>query len=236
MESLKVLLQKIQNERFIHHISELTYDRLSALWHLDPSVESQLSEVLSRVVTGLFFIRYLGHINDLVMEEADIKENMTSEDLSDRKKVEAMENKLSKCKRMRFLLREEILPLLREIIEDTKVTNLTDLTRLAHSGDYLCSALDDLKGRKDGEYTLWLEAVPEYYKDDLSHMDLIRRRERKGLMALEKWVRNLHQHTPVDSFLTDGKTYSSRPLTRERRRPLCGFSRWTRKSLDWRAS
>ncbi len=237
MESLMTLLRKIQDERFIHYISELTYDRIFTLWHLSPEVEKQLSALLSKTVMGLFFIRYLSHINDLLIEKAQIKERLTSEDLVNNNKLKELEEKLKDYKNdTENLLKEYILPLLNEIMEETRVTTLTDFVKLAHSGDYLSTALDEMKERNDPDYILWLEAVPEYYNDDLIHMGLKRKKSKKGMLLLDKWVSNMNQHMPTDSFMHNGKTYSLRPLKRERRRPLCGFSRWTRRSIDHKVS
>ncbi len=236
MKDLKSLLDKIQDERFIHNMSEVTYDSLFALWHLNPKIERQLSGIVSKAVIGLFLIRYLTHHNREVMKEANIKNRLTSKDLSNRKVIEKVVKKLSKCNRSRLLLEKEILPQLIDIVENTRARSLTDITRLAHAGDYLLSALDDLKATEDPDYLLWLEALPEYYEKDLTHMSLKKRpvtlsKGRTRPLALEKWVTNMNTHTPtIDAtFADDGKTFSIRPLIKERRRPLVGFNRWVKE-------
>lgn len=235
MDNLKSLLNKIQDERFVHNISELTYDRLFALWHISPKIERQLSGIVSKVVIGLFFIRYLTHMSNTVMKEANIKNRLTSKDLSDNKKIASIAKKLNKSDKFKSLLEKEILPQLIEIIETTGAKDLTDLSKLAHSGDYLSLALDDMKVIEDYDYNLWLEAVPEYYDNDLRHMRLKKKpvtinKSSTRKLTLEKWVTNLNKHTPLnDAVLTNGKTFSIRTMVKERRRPLLGFNRWVKE-------
>src|SRR3989304_10519632 len=174
MKDLKSLLNQIQGERFVHQISELTYDQIFALWHLNPKIERQLSGVVSKVVIGLFLLRYLSHLNHEVMREANVKNRLTSKDLSDKKKIEKVVKKLGKSDRLKTILEKEIFPHLIDILENTKAKNLTDLTMLAHAGDYLSSALDDMKSVEDPEYRLWLFFRPEKYYKDLTPIRLTR--------------------------------------------------------------
>lgn len=228
MKDIKLLLKKIQDERFVHNISELTYDRLFALWHLSPATERHLSEILSKVIIGLFFIRYLTHINDAVVDEVNIKDRLTSKDLSNKRKIEKILNRLIKSDIFKPVLEKEILPQLANIIENTKARDLTDLIKLAHAGDFLLSALDDMRDVRDPEYLLWLEAVPEYYDNDLNHMSLKKgpvtiRGAKTRTLTLEKWIKNLNQHTTsIDAVITNGKTFSIRSVIKERRRQLLG--------------
>jgi len=230
MKDLRVLLEKIQEERFVHHVSELTYDRIFSLWHLGPTAERYLSEIVSRVIIGLFTIRYLKHLHDELIEEAGVGDKLTSKDLSDKGKIEKMVKDLSNCERLRSLVEEEILPHLVEIMENTKAGDLTDLVKLAHAGDFLLSALEDMKDNEDTEYPLWLEAVPHYYEKDLIHLGLKKRHDTskgkdKGSIPLDKWVKNLHKYMPSVPMVTaKGKTFFMRPPVKERRRSLYGFS------------
>lgn len=232
MNDYKQLLEKIQDERFIHNISELTYDKLFALWHLSPSVEKQLSEILSKVIIGLFILRYLGHINEEVVKDAGLKKRLTSKDLSDKKKITNLMKELNNSKRFKFILEKDILPLLQDIIENSKANNITDLVKLAHTGDYFSSALEDMKDTEDFEYQLWLESIPEYYGKDIIHMSLKKpsqgiKENKKKLLLLDKWVTNLHQHTTsIDAEFSDGKTISVKPWIHERRRHPFGFNGW----------
>lgn len=238
MKDLKALLKKIEDERFVHNISELTYDRLFALWHLSPTVERDLSEILSKVIIGLFFIRYLTHINDAVVEEAGIEDQLTSNDLSNKGKIEDLINKLGKNKRFKSVLEKEILPQLIDILENTTTGGLTDLVKLAHAGDFLSSAMDDLKDSGDPEYLLWLESVPEYYDKDLNHMGLRKgpvtiKKGKSRTLTLEKWISNLDQHTPsMDAVFADEKTFSIKQPVNERRRPLLVFNRWAKENTN----
>ncbi|MDZ4384596.1 MAG: hypothetical protein U0940_03835, partial [Nitrospirota bacterium] len=104
MKDLKSLLSQIKNERFVHQISELTYDHIFTLWHLNPKIERQLSGVVSKVVIGLFLLRYLSHLNHEVMKEANVKNRLTSKDLSDKKKIEKAVKKLGKSDKLKTLL------------------------------------------------------------------------------------------------------------------------------------
>ena len=232
MKDLKSLLSQIKNERFVHQISELTYDHIFTLWHLNPKIERQLSGVVSKVVIGLFLLRYLSHLNHEVMKEANVKNRLTSKDLSDKKKIEKAVKKLGKSDKLKTLLEKEIFPQLIDILENTKAKNLADLTRLAHAGDYLSSALDDLKSVEDPEYRLWLESVPEYYDKDLTHLSLKRgpvtiSKGKTRSFALDRWVTNLNKHTPsIEAVFAGDRTFSVRSQIRERRRPLLGFNRW----------
>lgn len=232
MKDLQALLDKIQEERFVHHISELTYDRLFALWHLSPVAERHLSEILSRVITGLFFVRYLKHVHDAVIDEAAIEDKLSSKDLADQEKIEKTVKSLGHCEKFRALLEEEILPQLVDIMENTKARDLTDLVKLAHAGDFLLSALKDMKDSEDPEYPLWLEAVPEYYEKDLIHLSLKKRpvtfhHGKRRSLPLEKWVKNLNQYMPsVPVVSAKGRTFFIRPPVKERRRSLYGFKRW----------
>ncbi len=230
-EELKFLLKNIQDERFVHHVSELTYERLFALWHLSPQAERQMSRLLSRVVTGLFFIRYLSHFNDIVAKEAGINERPASSDLSKREEVEKIIKKLEKSSRFRSILEWDVLPDLIDIIEHTKTLDLSDLVKLAHSGDYLATALDDMKSTDDPDYQMWLESIPDYYQRDVIHLGLKKRRlnsRRKKVnpLVLDKWVTNLSQHSPsINAVFKNEKTISLKPWIVERRRPLLGFVR-----------
>ncbi|HZX47612.1 MAG TPA: hypothetical protein VFF47_00165 [Nitrospirota bacterium] len=232
-KELKLLLKNIQDERFVHHVSELTYERLFALWHLSPSIGRQMSRLISKVVIGLFFIRYLSHINDLVASDAGIKERPKSFDLSDSKAIEKIIKKLEKSSKFRSILESDILPDLIDIIDHTKALDLNDLIILSHSGDYLATALDDMKESDDPEYQLWLESIPDYYQKDVMHLGLKKRSlNSKGRkinpLILDKWVANLNQHSPsINAVFKNGKTISLKPWIAERRRPLLGFIRRT---------
>ena len=232
-KELKLLLKNIQDERFVHHVSELTYERLFALWHLSPSIGRQMSRLISKVVIGLFFIRYLSHINDLVASDAGIKERPKSFDLSDSKAIEKIIKKLEKSSKFRSILESDILPDLIDIIEHTKALDLNDLIILSHSGDYLATALDDMKESDDPEYQLWLESIPDYYQKDVMHLGLKKRslnskRRKINPLILDKWVANLNQHSPsINAVFKNGKTISLKPWIAERRRPLLGFIRRT---------
>ncbi len=235
-KELKLLLKNIQDERFVHHVSELTYERLFALWHLSPAVGRQMSRLLSRVVIGLFFVRYLSHLNDIVAKDAEINERPTSSDLADREQVEKLIKKLEKSSRFRSILEWDIMPNLIDVIEHTKTLDLNDLVKLAHSGDYLATALDDMKESDDPEYQLWLESIPDYYQRDLIHLGLKKRslssrRKKVNPLVLDKWVTNLNQHTPsINAVFQNGKTISLKPWIDERRRPLFGFVRRTKEA------
>lgn len=204
MKDLKAFLDeidKINDERFVHHFSELIYDSLFALWHLSPTIERQLSEILSKVVIGIFFIRYLSHINEMVAEDADLKDRLTSKDLSDKDKIEWILKRLNKCDRFKSALEKDILPGLIDIIKNTSARDLTDLTRLAHAGDFLSSAMNDMRDIKDPDYPLWLESVPEYYDKDIAHMSL--KKSQANIRAGKRRV------------ITLEKPFSIRPLTKE---------------------
>lgn len=236
MKEFKQLMKKIQDERFIHNISEITYDRLFALWHLSPAVEKQLSEILSKVIIGLFFLRYLGHLNEEVVKEAGLKTRLTSKDLSDTEKISEMIKELSSSRRFRGIMEKEILPLLNDIIDNSKAKNLTDIVKLAHTGDYFSSALEDMKDNGDFEYQLWLESVPEYYDKDIIHMSMKKslpalKEKRKRLLILDNCVTNLHQYTPsIDAEFINGNTISVKPWANERRRPPLGLCRWVKEN------
>jgi len=110
MNEFEDLLKKLQDERFVHSISELTYDKLFALWHLSPAVEHQLSEIISKVIIGLFSIKYLSHINEMVISEADLDDRTTSYDLSDKEKIRRITEKLSSSEKFKTILEKDILP------------------------------------------------------------------------------------------------------------------------------
>ncbi|MDD5433949.1 MAG: hypothetical protein PH343_00835 [Nitrospira sp.] len=236
MKDIEQILKKIQDERFIHNISELTYDRLFALWHLSPSVEKQLSEILSKVIIGLFILRYMEHLNEEVVKDSGLTSRLTSNDLSDKGKIASITKDLSNSKRFKAILEKEILPHLKDIIENSKANNLTDLVKLAHTGDYFSSALEDMRDAGDFEYQLWLEAIPEYYGNDIIHMALKKtaagiKEKKKRLLLLDKWVTNMHQHTStMDAEFTDGNTVSLKPWINERRRYPFGFNIYVKEN------
>lgn len=212
MEDLKALLDEINDERFIHHFSDLIYDKLFALWHLSSATERHLSEILSKVVMGLFFVRYLSHINEMIVEDADLRDRLTSKDLSDKEKIERIIDRLNKSGRFKSALEKDILPRLIDIIENTKTKDLKDLTMLAHAGDFLSSALDDMRDIEDPEYFLWLEAVAEYYDKDINHMGLKKMpvsfsAGKRRLITLEK---TLSINPLVKEQITDASRLSSR--------------------------
>lgn len=237
MKDLKSLLNQIQDERFIHQLSDLTYDQIFTLYHLNPKIERQISGVVSKVVIGLFLLKYLSHLNHEVMKEANIKGRLTSKDLSNKKKIEKITRKLEKSSKLKILLEKDIFPQLIDVMENTRARNLMDLTMLAHAGDYLSSALDDMKSVEDPEYRLWLESVPEYYDKDLTHLSLKRApvtisKGKTRSFALDRWVTNLNKHTPsIEAVFAGGTTFSVRSQIRERRRPLLGFNRWVKEKI-----
>lgn len=167
-------LEQIKKERFVHSLSHIIYDKVSTLWHIDKESEELMSQIASKVVVGIFCLEYLSHIHLLVKKKARIKKDITALDLSNENFMAAVKSRLS---------HKEIADLskktahrLKRIFDSIDIKTLEDLTKMAHTGDYLLSSLHDMKDSNHEEYSLWLSSIPYYYEKDMKHLGLIKSR------------------------------------------------------------
>jgi hypothetical protein len=189
-------------------------------------LEPLLSRILSKWVIGSFCVRYLSHIHELIREETGLNEKITAETLSDEGKIRQITRQLGSHKKYGEILEKDILPALKTILDQGEAESLTDLTRLAHAGDYLLSALEDLRKHHDPDYPLWVESVPTYYETDVRQMDLLNPSTRSRRIPLTSWISNLEQHLPIcEPVEAVGKTFTFQTPRKERRRALLGLNR-----------
>ena len=165
--------EEIIKERFVHSLSNIIYDKVSALWHVDKESEKFMARIAANVVLGTFCLEYLSHINLLIKEKAKITENITAADLSDKDLMTKVKAALSGNKEAASLFRNAASQL-KKIIEVADIKTLEDLTKIAHTSDYLLSSLQDMKDSNHGEYTIWLSSIPYYYEKDLMHLGLMK--------------------------------------------------------------
>lgn len=165
--------EQIIKQRFVHSLSNIIYDKVSTLWHIDKESEKFMSRIAANVVVGTFCLEYLSHINSLIKEKAGIKENITAADLSDKDLMAKIKDALA-CNKETASLFKNAAVLLKKIIELADIKTLEDLTKIAHTSDYLLSSLQDMKDSNHDEYAMWLSSTPYYYEKDLTHLGLIK--------------------------------------------------------------
>lgn len=161
-------IEEILDEKFVHNLSDLIYNRISTLWHIDRQIETLLSRITAKVVAGIFCIEYLSHIDSLAKQRLGIT-GLTDRNLTDSKRVEKIRKRLSKDRALAAIARK-VVPLLNRIVEDVEAGNLDKVTQLAHAGNYLLSSLEDLRDGGHPDYTLWLDSLPYYYEKDLRYI------------------------------------------------------------------
>ncbi|MBI4714555.1 MAG: hypothetical protein HY760_01160, partial [Nitrospirae bacterium] len=160
--------------------------------------------------------------------EAGITEPITAGDLSDTGTIKKLSRQAASQNQYAEVLEKEILPTLKAVMEQTEAETLTDLTRLAHAGDYLLAGLEDLRKNADPSYSLWMESLPHYYEKDLRRMELVRTGVRARRIPLTEWITNLDQHLPCcETTENEGATLAVRPVRKERRRGRLGINRWS---------
>ncbi len=172
-QRLNQSLEQIVRQRFVHSLSDIVYDKLSMLWHIDKESEKLMAQIASRVVVGIFCLEYLSHINSLVKKKAGIKENITALDLPDEDFIAGIKSRLSNNKDASDLFKRAARQM-KKLLDSTDIKTLEDLTKMAHTGDHLLSSLKDMKGSGSNEYGIWLSSMPYYYEKDLRHLGLIR--------------------------------------------------------------
>ena len=186
--------EQIIKERFVHSLSSIIYDKVSTLWHIDKESEKFMARIAANVVVGTFCLEYLSHINSLIKEKAKIKGNITAADLSDKDLMAKIKAALSGNKEAASLFKNAAT-LLKKIIELANIKTLEDLTKVAHTSDYLLSSLQDMKDSNHDEYAIWLSSIPYYYENDLMHLGLMKEAQFKIQdMGLDS---NNYYSTPV---------------------------------------
>ncbi len=202
----EALLKEVADERYVHSLSELTYNNVSSLWHISSSSEKELARIAARVICGIFCLKYLSHIDRLIKKKHRIK-GLTDRDLSDPEKASDAVERFSEDEELRTIV-EEVLPALRELVDSVGPEDLEKLTQMAHTGDYLLAALDDLRRSGDDDYRLWLLSIPHYYEKDLESLRVLRR---PGFVEeLERFVENTWKgQIPIEAL-----SFNMRPPAR----------------------
>lgn len=167
-------LEQVMKERFVHSLSQIVYDKVSALWHIDKESEELMSQIASKVVIGMFCLEYLSYINKLVKEKNKVTHNITAFDLSDKDLIEDIKSRLSNKEAADSFKKTACL--LKKFLDSTDIKTLEDLTQVAHTGDYLLYSLKDMKDSNHDEYNLWLSSMPYFYEKDLSYLGLVKSR------------------------------------------------------------
>ncbi|MBI3754927.1 MAG: hypothetical protein HY265_02035 [Deltaproteobacteria bacterium] len=165
-QGLNQSLEQIVKQRFVHSLSDIVYDKVSTLWHIDKESEKLMAQAASRVVAGIFCLKYLSHINSLVKKKAGIKDDITASDLSDEGFIAGIKSRLSDNKDASGFFKKAVRRM-KKLLDSIDIKTLEDLTKMAHTGDYLLSSLKDMKDSDSDEYNLWLSSMPYYYEKDL---------------------------------------------------------------------
>lgn len=171
-QRLSQSLEQIVKQRFVHSLSDIIYDKVGALWHIDKESEKLMAQIASRVVVGMFCLKYLSHINSLVKRKAGIKRDITALALSDENFMAEMKSKLSNKETSELFRRTARR--MKQLLDSMDIKTLEDLTKIAHTGDYLLSSLDGIKNSDGYDYELWLHSMPYYYEKDLRHLGLVK--------------------------------------------------------------
>lgn len=159
---------QILKDRFTHNSSDIVYDTISALWHMDDECEELISKIASKVVIGLFCLEYLSHLNEVIKEKVGVKNNITTKDLTNNEVIDDLKNRLKTSEDLGKRIKG-VIASLKDLLETADIKNLDELTKIAHAGDYLLSSLNDMKGVNKDDYNLWLYSIPHYYKKDLQN-------------------------------------------------------------------
>ncbi|HAG52129.1 MAG TPA: hypothetical protein DCL42_12450 [Deltaproteobacteria bacterium] len=167
-------LEQVMKERFVHSLSQIVYDKVSALWHIDKESEELMSQIASKVVIGMFCLEYLSYINKLVKEKNKVTHNITAFDLSDKDLIEDIKSRLSNKETADSF--KKTARLLKKFLDSTDIKTLEGLTQVAHTGDYLLYSLKDMKESNHDEFNLWLSSMPYFYEKDLSYLGLVKSR------------------------------------------------------------
>lgn len=170
-KKLNQSLEQIIKQRFVHSLSGIVYDKVGALWHIDKESEKLMAQIASRVVVGMFCLKYLSHIDSLVKKKARIKHDVAALDLSDEDFVAGIKSRLSDKDIAELFKR--IARRMKQLLDSMDIKTLEDLTKIAHTGDYLLSSLEDMKNSGGGDYDIWLSSMPYYYEKDLRHLGLV---------------------------------------------------------------
>ncbi len=185
------LIKALLKERYVHSLSPLVYDRIATLWHLDEDLERDLAHLCSKVWIGHFCLRYLSHFNEILKRKVDVDRGLKAEELSEETRKD-LRKKISD-REMRRRLKEEIMPLLKDLMEKARARNLDQLTSMIHGGEYLLSSLEDMAGHE--EYDLWLHSLPEMYRKDLSYSGILREGGR-STRPIYSYISNLEEFIP----------------------------------------
>jgi hypothetical protein len=174
-QRLNKTLRHIIKERFVHSLSHLVYDKVATLYHIDKESEGLMSQIASNVVIGMFCLEYLSHINALIKKKAGLERETTALDLSDEDVISRIKSSLSNREIADIF--KKTARILKRIMDSADIKTLEDLTKVAHTGDYLLSSLRDMKDLGYDEYSMWLHSIPYYYERDLKHLSIIKERE-----------------------------------------------------------
>lgn len=157
----------------------------------EEGVES-LSFIACKVVIGLFFLEYLSHLDKVLRKKAGIKKGITASDLTNEGIINKIKERLSGVKGITRQIKE-VISSLKGFMDSVDAKGLEELTRIAHTGDYLLSSLDDLKESKHQDYTLWLYSIPHYYEKDLQYQGLLK----ETGIPLQEAIGNLEEYMPI---------------------------------------
>jgi hypothetical protein len=90
-------IQQLLGERFVHNLSELIYNSVSTLWHIDRECEEHLSHISARVISALFCLELLSHIDALIKKKLGLT-NVTDATLADLKGLKQLKERLGREK------------------------------------------------------------------------------------------------------------------------------------------
>lgn len=192
--SIEEVFKGLLEERYVHELSSLLYERIATLWHLDPEIERELAFICSRLWWGYFCIEYLSHFHRALMERYRIDKGLKAGEFTEGIKKD-LRKKITD-RDMARQLKEEILPQLREIMEKVEPRDMDRLTAMIHSGEYLLASLEDMAEDSYEEYPLWLSSIPHLYRKDLHYLGVIRPVARRPSMPLHNYIANLKDLMP----------------------------------------
>ncbi len=165
---LEKSIQQVLGERFVHNLSGLIYNSVSTLWHIDPECEEHLSHISARVISALFFLELLSHIDALIKKKLRVG-NLTDAALTDPKVLKQLKERLGREKDLKALTKK-LLPRMRRLVDTIGAENLEKVTQIAHTGDYLLGSLEEMRSSGDPDYSMWLQSLPYYYERDINYV------------------------------------------------------------------
>ncbi len=174
-------IKRIEQEKYVNGYSKETFDKIFIPWLLnDEEVEKSLSKISSYYVITKFMLNYLENITSDLQKQFNIP-LLTSKDLANKEDIDKIEIKLVDIQNEPAMIwfKEECSPILDEILDGKKVTNLENLTELSLIEDILIEALE--QGKENSISGYYFEILYQF-KERLEEANLLEKRPKQTLI------------------------------------------------------